>query len=260
MTRVRVLPYKQGSGGAATLARALGGKVLFVENSRFRPREGDRVVNWGRSVRPDRFSIDTPIVNPPERIRNVSNKLTFFRILRESDADIIPAFWTRREDIPDAAFPVVCRTVLEGHSGAGIVIATSREELVNAPLYVQYMKKKDEYRVHVGLVEGRKNPDKIISVQRKARRRDVPDRDVNWLVRNYANGFTYAREDVRPPADVLDAARRALVACAVDFGAADVIWNEHQGKAYVLELNTAPGLEGSTVDDYVKYFEGRWAQ
>ena len=40
----------------------------------------------------------------------------------------------------------------------------------------------------------------------------------------------------------------------LDFGAVDVIWNEHESKAYVLEINTAPGLEGSTVEDYKEFF------
>jgi D-alanine-D-alanine ligase-like ATP-grasp enzyme len=38
----------------------------------------------------------------------------------------------------------------------------------------------------------------------------------------------------------------------LDFGAVDVIWNEKQQRAYVLEVNTAPGLEGQTVDDYAR--------
>lgn len=255
MPRIRVLPYKQGSRSASVLAQALGGKVLRLENSRFRPRRDDIVINWGRSERTPLLQ-RANMINSPEIIRNASNKLQFFNGLREADADIIPAFWTRREDIPAEAFPIVCRTVLAGHSGAGIVIAATADELVNAPLYVQYIKKQTEYRVHVGRVEGRKNPDKIISVQRKARRREVPDEFVNWQIRNYDNGFTYAREDVRPPSDVLDGARRALIAVGVDFGAVDVVWRERDSRAFVLELNTAPGLAGSTVDDYVRYFAG----
>jgi D-alanine-D-alanine ligase-like ATP-grasp enzyme len=38
----------------------------------------------------------------------------------------------------------------------------------------------------------------------------------------------------------------------LDFGAVDVIYNRAQDKAYVLEVNTAPGLEGSTLDNYVE--------
>ena len=38
------------------------------------------------------------------------------------------------------------------------------------------------------------------------------------------------------------------------FGAIDVIWNEHQQKAFVLEINTAPGIEGTTVEKYAAKF------
>lgn len=255
MTRYRLLPYKQGSKGAMTLADALNGRVLLLEGSKFHPKYDDVIINWGQSRRTHALDGVT-ILNPPEVIKNASNKLTFFTNLREADADIIPRFWTSSRDIPADAFPIVCRTVLEGHSGAGIVIAATAADLVDAPLYVQYIKKKDEYRVHVGKVSGRTNPDKIIAVQRKARRRDVPDGDVNWEVRNHDNGFIYVRGGVNPPADVLDVARRALEVSGLDFGAVDVIYHERQAKAYVLEINSAPGIEGSTVDDYAAYFAG----
>src|SRR3546814_3140988 len=45
-----------------------------------------------------------------------------------SGEEYLPKFWTKKEDIPDEAFPIVCRTVLSGHSGVGIVIADRSEE------------------------------------------------------------------------------------------------------------------------------------
>jgi hypothetical protein len=38
MTRIRVLPYKQGSKSAKALATELGGKVLKLEGSKFKPK------------------------------------------------------------------------------------------------------------------------------------------------------------------------------------------------------------------------------
>src|SRR3546814_3666736 len=83
------------------------------------------------------------------------------------------------EDIPDEAFPIVCRTVLSGHSGVGIVIADNRDDLVPANLYVKYVKKKEEYRVHLGILDindpfneaqhGISQPI-VIAAQRKARK------------------------------------------------------------------------------------------
>ena len=55
------------------------------------------------------------------------------------------------------------------------------------------------------------------------------------------------------PQQVLDQAKLAVKATGLDFGAVDIIWNNLQEKAYVLEINTAPGLEGQSVETYKKF-------
>lgn len=258
--RVRVLPYKQGSRGAKALANSLGGRVLKLEGSKFVPRFSDLIINWGNSALADRATVN----RDGTKLERATNKLLFFKHLKGKG--LTPDFWTNREEIPDEAFPIVCRTTLTGHSGAGIVIADTRSDLVNAPLYTQYVKKQDEYRVHVGRVwhdygvgtavaigvQGEYTT-KIIGVQQKKRRLDHPN--PNWKVRNHQNGFIYARDNINPPQAVLDAAKETLALLDIDFGAVDVLWNEHQSKAFVLEINTAPGLEGETVNDYKTYFQ-----
>ena len=161
----------------------------------------------------------------------------------------LPSFWTNPEEIPDEAFPVVCRTVLAGHSGVGIVLASVRSELVPAPLYVKYVPKKDEYRIHLGKVGDEVT---VIAVQQKKRRLDCEN--PNWKVRNHANGFVYAREGVDPPAGVLGCAVDCLLRSGLDFAAIDLGWHPVHGTK-VYELNTAPGLEGQTLDDYVEFFQ-----
>ena len=250
MPRFRVIPYRAGSRGATALSRSLGGMCLRLNGSRFRPRRDDVLINWG--------NVDPPIQPTLNNcdLRQVSNKLIFFNNqLTAGLEENMPTFWRNRNDIPNDVFErdgkVVCRTVLAGHSGEGIVIANTPEELVAAPLYTKYIKKQDEYRIHVGRRNGETY---IISVQKKARRHDHENPD--WQVRNHANGFVYARQDVVPPQEVLDAAQRSLAATELDFGAVDVIYNQRHNRAYVLEINTAPGLEGQTVDDYANFFRG----
>lgn len=249
----RVLPYRAGSRGASALAGALpGGRCLRLRGSQWRPRRDDIVINWGNT---DHMTLaryrECCLLNPA--ISLASNKRSFFQLMvREGQQDIIPQFWTNQQEIPDEAFPIVCRTVLAGHSGDGIVIAATRRELVPAPLYVQYVKKQQEYRIHVGQRNGQSI---IIAQQRKARNRAVADEAVNWQVRNHQNGFVFVREGFDTPRAVLDAAQRALRATGLDFGAVDVIFNERSGQGYVLEINTAPGLEGQTVDDYARFFQ-----
>ncbi len=247
MSRIRILPYRQGSRSAAALAQALGGRVLKLEGSRFVPRADDLIINWGSTEH--RFD---DLYNYPNDIRRASNKLDFFTLMREQGLqDLVPTFYTNQEDIPDEAFPIVCRTVLAGHSGAGIVIANQRNELVPARLYVQYVKKQDEYRIHLGR---RGEETVVISRQRKARREG--HENPNWQVRNHSNGFVFVRSGVNPPQSVETVARQVFEATGLDFGAVDVIYNARANRAYVLEINTAPGLEGTTVTDYAAFFRG----
>lgn len=241
----KILPYRQGSKGARELAEGVGGRVLRLRDSRYRYRARDVIINWGHAN-------EHPLLDYAlngRGIRDASNKLLFFRRISRLEPGLVPEFWEDRGAIPDDAFPVVCRTVLAGHSGEGIVIAETRDQLVPAPLYVKYVKKQEECRIHVGRGDGESI---IISEQRKARRND--HENPNWQVRNLQNGFIYARADVNPPECVRDAARRALLATDLDFGAVDVIYNRREDRAYVLEINTAPGITGTTVQDYADYF------
>lgn len=246
--RVRIYPYNQHSQSAKAIRNGIDGcKVLRREGSRFRPRPSDFIINWGSSD----FPFEGGGLNHPNCVEKASNKLSFF--IRMGTQEWMPKYWSKKEDIPLEEFPIVCRTILNGHSGAGIVIANNPEELVDASLYVKYEKKKDEYRIHVG-----DKGESIIGVQRKARRHDYDD--PNWQVRNHANGFIYAREGFEVPPPVLEAAKASLVLSGLDFGAVDVIWNSNRQRAFVLEINCAPGLTGTTVDDYVTYFKGKLNQ
>lgn len=247
MTRFRVIPYKPGSRSAKALAGALGGRRLRLEGSNFTPQDGDIIINWGKAnLVLNSWGEFT--LNNPTTVALMGNKLQFFQHMQEKD--YVPTFWTVQADIPDDAFPVVCRTILSGHSGAGIRIADTRSGLVHCHLYVRYVKKKHEYRVHVGM---RNDEPVIIAVQRKSRRTECTD--PNWRVRNLDGGFIYRRHGFTAPQQVIDVAKDCLASSGLDFGAVDVIWNEHQEKAYVLEINTAPGLEGTTISDYAEFFQ-----
>ena len=255
--RYRILSHNMASKGARQMAEALGGLLLRREGSTYRPRgdgQQDVIINWGVTTASEyaQPGVVGRFYNLPEQVAWATNKLKFFRAMKYAAPEYIPEWWDNKADIPDKAFPIVCRTVLNGHSGEGIVIAKSRDELVDAPLYVRYVRKKNEYRVHVGRTA---TEYKVISVQRKARRLDVPVDEVNWMVRNHQNGFVFVRNDFTPRRPVIEAAKRALAVTALDFGAVDVIWNEHTNRAYVLEVNTAPGLEGTTIEDYAWFFK-----
>jgi glutathione synthase/RimK-type ligase-like ATP-grasp enzyme len=246
MTKYRIYPYKQGSASAKKLAEALEGKVLKHAGSKYRPRLGDVVINCGSSALP----VFAPATTLNTEVQVAQCKLATFKALSAAGVRIPDCFEGRAaaNAAPANVFPLVARTVLRGHSGAGIVICNNVEELVDAPLYTRYIKKKDEYRVHVFSNGG---PDDAFPffVQRKARKLDVEN--PNWQVRNLEGGFVFVEAPINEvPQDVLDQAENALIALGLDFGGVDVIWNEKEGKAFVLEVNTACGLEDRTADRY----------
>jgi len=231
------------SKSARVLAKALRGRKANLLHGW--SHESDVVINWG-----DGECVVRDILNNPRAVRLAANKRECFLALSKAGVSELPKFATSRTDVNWKGVTVV-RHKLTGHSGEGIEICNDTIDLPDAPLYVQYIKKEQEFRIHVGRVAGET---KIIAVQRKARDLSIPDGQVNWQVRNHCNGFIFAREGANPTDSTLQAACDALRASGLDFGAVDVIYNQKEGKPYVLEINTAPGLEGQTVEDYANFF------
>lgn len=255
---IHILPYNLYSVSARTLKNALGvTRINPVEaHSRFRASGTKTIINWGNNDMPGHVAGCGRYINPPALVRRATDKTAF--LLQVCGEARVPDFTTRRglaQSWIEDGKTVVCRTLTRANSGRGIVIAETSEELVDAPLYTQYVPKKSEWRVHC-YRNPRTSAVAHFDVQRKARDRSVADEDVNWKVRNNSNGFIFARnEDAGDvPADVITQAVEAFNATGLDFGAVDVIYQERSGEAYVLEVNTAPGLTGTTVDNYVEMF------
>lgn len=243
--------YNPGSQGCRELARALGIRRL-KHNGTKTLSSNDVIINWGSSSLPIRTN-RCRIINAPSLLSNVTDKLAFFESMKdvrlETDKRITPLHWTNRNDamayLRNKGGAIVCRTMLSASGGRGIVIAEQASDLVQCKLYTRYIPKKDEYRVHI--LGG-----KVIDLQRKAKRLDA--NEVDWKVRNHDNGFVFVRENVKPPKSVLAVAQKCMEVSGLDFGAVDVVYNEQNGRAYVLEINTAPGLEGQTVVNYARAF------
>jgi glutathione synthase/RimK-type ligase-like ATP-grasp enzyme len=246
-----VYSHNPHSEGAKELAKALGVKRIKHGNSKFKGGMGKTIVNWGSGRLPDQVAACQNILNKPNAIINASNKLKSFELFQQAGVSIPQFFKTKEEAsefIQTTGKGVVARTVLNGHSGAGIVIAADVDGLVDAPLYTEYVKKQHEYRYHVFMGQ-------VVDIQRKARRRDVPDDAVNWRVRNLDGGFIFAREGVVESPVASEEAIKAVESLSLDFGSVDLIYRERDDKYFVLEVNTAPGLAGSTLDGYAKRFK-----
>lgn len=253
---VWLYPYKQGSRSATALAADLGIRTIRLQGSKFQPNRSKTIINWGSTTLPQNYlERCRRVINPPENIARASNKLTFFETIsaqEEAARARIPR-WTLDRDtvrgwLAERNKPLVfARTILTGHSGAGIVKITNEEELAAVagnPLFVDYIPKRMEFRLH--FLNG-----EVISMQEKKARVELPeDFEVDWQIRNHDNGFIFARENVNPPEDVILQSKLAIEATGLDFGAVDVIYNKRLEQAFVLEVNTSPGLEGTTLANY----------
>lgn len=244
--RVLVLPYRQASVSASALARTLGCRRIRLRNSRYRPRVSDLVINWGNCEEVTESPFDWSGITVLNRTAPVaSHKEHSLRAFRAGGVDC-PEYTTDKDEALswlDAGRTVVSRTLLRASGGRGITLSRQGDALPDAPLYVRYIKKSHEYRVHVFNTS-------VIDTQIKLKRREVPNDEVNYQIRNYHNGFIFGRADVQPCSTRDDLSVRAVNALGLDFGAVDLIYNTRRDKWYVLEVNTAPGLQGSTLSNY----------
>lgn len=243
--RFKLYPYKLGSQSAKVLAQALG--IKRVRPS-YIPKRNEIIINWGNSYRVGHYPEYPTDLNKASAISIACNKLKTFETLWLAGFDHLP-LWTTDgglayDWINENQYTVYCRTTLTGHSGSGIVIANTPEELVDAPLYTVKTKHKYEFRVHVFKGE-------VIDVQQKKKRSGI---ESNSAIRNHSNGYVYARSDITIPDIVLEASTKAVSLLGLDFGAVDIGYRERDNKAFVFEINTAPGLTGSTIDIYKNTF------
>ena len=244
--------YNNYSEGAKALSEAIGVKrIAHKATSAFVSRPDKVVLNWGASEIPEQFLVNR-IINAPSAVARCINKTQCFTDLRAAGVSV-PPFTTSLADaqawLADDKI-VFARTLTRASSGRGIVIMEPDHpdnHSTSAPLYTMYIKKKHEYRVHV--VAGR-----VIDSQRKGLREELRGRqDVDFRVRNLSNGFVFVRNDGHQiPEEVTSLALRAVTTMGLDFGAVDIIWNERERQAYVLEINTAPGLSGTTLTNYAQ--------
>lgn len=245
-----IYPYKAGSASVKALCKELGAKRIKLRNSKFKGSPDKWVLNWGRSSLSDE-AMKCRILNHPRAVEIAGNKLLAFTKLQRDGVSTVEFCTVKGEaqEWLDEGHSVVCRKVLRGHSGEGIEVVEPKGTLIDCPLYTRYQKRSAEYRIHIFLGE-------VIGIQRKVRNPEVPVEEVNWQVRSHNNGFIFQRKDVNPPLCVIEQSALAVKALGLEFGAVDVIYNGHHDKAYVLEVNTAPGLVGSTLEEYVDAIKG----
>lgn len=244
---IRINPYQRHSLGAKKLAKHMG--VLLMTPQQIRKHGTfNHVINWGST---EARLPGATYLNDPGNIAVAVDKLAAYHALHDGGVPV-PTFTEDREVAHQwwlDGETVVCRKLLRASQGRGMVLASRERQrpIVPAPLYTKYTKKADEYRVHC--VRG-----DIIDIQMKRKRKETENERVNYQIRNYHNGWVFCRGGVVAPDCVRAAGIAAVDSLRLDFGGVDIGYNRHEETATVYEVNTAPGIEGSTLEYYYRAF------
>jgi len=176
------------------------------------------------------------------------DKLIQYKYFRKNELNF-PWFSESKEDareMMEKYIPsILCRLTLKGQEGHGIVIADTPDQLVDAPVYVEYQEKTIEYRVN--LLSGSTGI-KVINVREKRRKNGFEGGEPR--IRNVENGYVYCIPRGKVPDAIIDTAISASYVTDSNIVGVDVAYNAKTGRHFLLEVNSAPSMEGVTVADY----------
>jgi glutathione synthase/RimK-type ligase-like ATP-grasp enzyme len=140
---------------------------------------------------------------------------------------------------------VFARTLTRASEGKGIVVCEPDvQQIPFAKVYTQYRKKKKEFRVHV-------YQDQVVCVLEKRKRKEF-EGERETKIRNTANGYVFCSQDVVEPPGIRELALKASKVTSSMFKGVDIGFNEKLNELFVIEVNSAPGIQGSNVARYIE--------
>jgi hypothetical protein len=226
---------KRPSESASALVREIlrrGFRVRRWRGSHFTPTRGDLVVNWG-ATHPSKFVV--PTLNPVL----IETKFGELKILHEAGVKVPPFSRIRGEERGWVGR-------IDSHYGGG--------DLLSPPPHPDfYVKRLDivlELRFHIWHGKSWRSGIKIPREGFLDPSHWVRSFDGGWRVEYGESIRGFIKKKHR------EAAKQAVLALGYDFGAVDV-GETANGKVYVFEVNSAPGLYGNTLRLYAeKVVEG----
>ncbi len=194
------------------------------------------------------------VINYGEQTPNahLNNKVNFDKVrvqkLLENYDIRMPELYSKNETIENIKFPVLARKNFHS-KGRDIIYIKDKNALINLrssgrsyDFLVKYIDKVSEYRVHI-----LKGFTSFVSVKVN----DEEDR--NEIVRNRNKGWKQIEYDGEFKNSLIKLSDKVMDVLKYDFGAIDIIRDENN-KLYVLEVNSAPGLEERKLKIYANYF------
>jgi len=286
--------YVYYSGPTDDTGRRLA-EALNAKHGKIKPtgKKSMIVIGWGCKTT-ERVDLNPHIVlNHPDVILKNRNKFASLKALRADavpvadyvDAkDVIKALASTKSAIN---IPLVGRKKYhQGGKGFWTCLTKGQVELAikqGAEYFQSYLPIVNEYRLHV--FKG-----KVINMQKKTERSnmaaafkeqhgnritniasknnfDLDKQTMDYVLENLgkrqehpdqiiksnARGWKFAQIKSAPN-DLLNAAINAVKTIGLDFGAVDCCITEDK-KAYIIEVNSGPGLQGTPFDAYVSTFK-----
>lgn len=224
---------KLGKTSCEAIAAMSKTGIVCVRNDRAFPDGHDVVIRWGTT---SNLPYKATVINEAKAIHWVADKSASRKIM--ADAGLAPKTWLTFNDYVDDNLAGLVHTIVRkrNHSqGRDLYDCHRHEDVLEAAqklgegnYYIsEYVPKTDEYRVLVG--SGR-----AVWVAKK-----TPG-DPNAIAWNVAQGGRF--DNVRWndwPLQAINVAVEAFLLSGLDFGGVDVMCDA-EGKAYVLEINSAP--------------------
>lgn len=223
------LQIAHGCGPTGRLLRDLL-KELGLQVTTLEGTAADAVVCYGAGSRNPRV----PTLNANA---GKLDKYEQFLALQEAGVQV-PTFFAGDTNGMGVHYPLLARK-RQHHGGKDIMLVLQQEDLAlrrraGADFFVEYVPRKTEFRCwiyrrqHLGTYEKvLKHPEQYTKVGC-----------------NYDNGFAFDLVGAeRVPRAAVELAAQAVQTLGLDFGAVDVLQGT-DGQFYVLEVNTAPGVDG----------------
>lgn len=224
------------------------------------------VVNLGTT---EDLGHDGAILNTQDMVRAASNKRKARLTFQELDVPS-PSLFLRSQDIAQGDLPVIGRTSYH-HKGEGFWFCKTSRDLQRAAKggathFLEFVPRTREYRVHAFIKERhRELPGKereadhyaSVKISEKVWQ-GKGEPNPNEPQKNHEFGWTFLGQQKRR-AEELDvvryAAKQAIAALGMDFGAVDVMYKLRTKEPFVLEVNSTPSLSddnANTCEVYAK--------
>jgi glutathione synthase/RimK-type ligase-like ATP-grasp enzyme len=252
------------------------------------------VIGWGAKTKEAVKLGKATVLNHPDKIRDNRNKFKTLQALQNAKVNV--AKFASADEIMNLLKNGKIKLPLVGRKnyhqgGKGFWTCLTKGHVTDAiekgaQYFQEYIPIKDEFRLHIfgdklvwgvkkvqrnnmaeafkeqhaekiknSAVKGNKelDQDTLNYTLEKLAGRVQPDADM--IVRSNMRGWKFSHI-TKIDKTLIEEAVKAVKAAGLDFGAVDCCIDE-DGKPWVIEINTGPGLDGKPFDEYVKAFKER---